>query len=99
MHGIWDFEIRDSTPGPAARPVPHAHRATVTSTLGPPDGRNTGSSAMSHFRWCHPVLTQPADRRADTVGDLTIGSQLLTEPLVAASAGASGDRYIDLGPA
>ena len=50
---------------------PRITRATVTSTSGPPDGLSTGCLAShTYVGWYHTVLTQPADRRADAMGDL-----------------------------
>jgi hypothetical protein len=52
---------------------------------------------IPHVRWYRAVGLLPADRRADTMGDL-LGGSTGAQSYQLNSQG-SGDRYIDLGPA
>lgn len=55
--------------------------------------------SITHIIWHHLVLTQPADRRADTLTDprsVSIAAQAPRDKTTRKRG--RGDRYIDLGP-
>ena len=61
-----------------------------------PAGRVLSSA---HVGWYHVVLTQPPERRADTMTGLTASQPLPQALEPTREKRARGDRFIDLGPA